>query len=264
MTIPRRYHSGIALAVALTFGVATLSAIAGLVSAADSAPSLKTGFQAFFDNYLASLAILAFIPVIIAGHSRIGVTPQPKLAFVIAVPVTAIVFGVVHIAWTLLVYRASDLVFLTSRSISPGPAVIELAREVVLFALLVAAVLGPSSFVPVRGTGRVIVVRDNGVDRRIPPAEIRQVQASRNYVVISHARGEITARATLADIEKQLPEGEFLKANRSTIIRIDDIVELRRDGDRDRAVLMQTGETIRLRRGLESVVRPLLRSSCDC
>lgn len=260
MIVPSRYHSGITLAVTLTFGVATLSAIAELVSAADAAPPLKSGFQAFFDNYLASLAILAFIPVIIAGHVRIGRTAQPRLRFAIAIPMTALAFGGVHIGWTLLVYRMSDWVFLTSRSVLPGPAGIELAREVVVFALLAAAVLGPASFMPARANGRPIVVRDNGVDRRIDPAEIRQVQASRNYVLIAHSRGEITARTTLADIAKQLPEDEFLRANRSTIVRIDEIVELRRDGDRDRAILMRSGETIRLRRGLESVVRPLLHS----
>ena len=103
-------------------------------------------------------------------------------------------------------------------------------------------------------------MRDNGVDRRIDPADIRLVQASRNYVVISHALGEITARATLADIAKQLPGDLFLKANRSTIVRIDEIVELRKDGIRDHSILMRSGSTIRLRRGLESEVRPLLYS----
>lgn len=130
-----------------------------------------------------------------------------------------------------------------------------------VFALLVIALLLPLRFVSRSKTEEpTITVRDSGVDRRLRPSDITSIKASRNYVVIHHLGGETTVRTTLAEIADQLPDGRFVKVNRSAVVRLSAICELRRDGPRDHCVVLDSGESIRVSRGLDSDLRALMRA----
>lgn len=260
MTVLRPYRPGMGLAATLTFGVATLSAIASLVGDRGAGGPAWDAAQALFENYLASLVILSAIPAVALADHYLGLLPRRRLAHLLAAVAGCLVFAGAHIAWTLTAYAVSDWMFSTVRTIAPGPVLFELARESIVFALVVAAVLlPPRSDWPMAGASHHLLIKDSGVERKINPADISHIVASRNYVVVHHGGVETTARSTLKAIEDQLPEDAFIKVNRSTLVNIAAVCELRRVGARDYSVQLETGNRIRLSRGIDDRIRALLQ-----
>lgn len=82
---------------------------------------------------------------------------------------------------------------------------------------------------------RIPVPSSTGV-RFVEASRVVLVRSERNYVRL-HVLGEprtvgaptagVLVRATLTDMERRLPAGEYVRANRSAIVRLDAVVELR-------------------------------------
>lgn len=256
----QRHTPGVLLASTLVLGVAGLSAIATVLNGPEQPPSARATLQALADNLLASAIFFAAMPAILAVYEVMKRRRVPNLWAGLVLPVGGLTFAACHFSWTLLVYRLSDAAFSTARPVAVGPIALELAREVTVFALLVIALLLPLRFIPRSEAGETtLAVKDSGVDRRLRPSDITSIKASRNYVVIHHLGGETTVRTTLAEIADQLPDGRFVRVNRSAVVRLSAICELRRDGPRDHCVVLDSGESIRVRRGFESDLRALMR-----
>ncbi len=92
---------------------------------------------------------------------------------------------------------------------------------------------------------------------RIPLAEIRRVEAERDYVRIVAEQGSYLLRAPLATMQARLDPDRFVRVHRSTLLRADDIVGLRR-ANGAWVALDHAGQATRVgRRYLDAVRRRL-------
>jgi two-component system LytT family response regulator len=93
--------------------------------------------------------------------------------------------------------------------------------------------------VPVRAEQRV---------RVIDLADVDWIGAADNYVALHCGRREFLVRGTIAGIERRLDPAHFVRIHRSTIVRIDRIVELLPDRHGDFQVRLAGGAVLSLSR----------------
>jgi len=81
--------------------------------------------------------------------------------------------------------------------------------------------------------------------------EIIWVEAADNYVVIHTSSGErLMPRDTLTSIEERLGPQQFTRANRSALVRIDQVKELQPSAQGDYTIVLRDGTRISLSRNL--------------
>lgn len=84
------------------------------------------------------------------------------------------------------------------------------------------ALLGKASGEPadLRASGGIITVRADRRFVRVRISDITRIEALKDYVIIhSSDSGRIITRMKIKDVEDLLPSGEFLRVNRSNIVR---------------------------------------------
>ncbi|MFZ5495034.1 MAG: LytR/AlgR family response regulator transcription factor [Verrucomicrobiota bacterium] len=94
-----------------------------------------------------------------------------------------------------------------------------------------------------RADGRIVFLRTD---------EIQWVEAEDNYVTLHLVAGRLMLRETLAAVETRLGAEEFLRINRSAIVRLDQIKELQPALHGDYTVVLRDGPRLRLSRTLRS------------
>jgi len=95
------------------------------------------------------------------------------------------------------------------------------------------------SRIPVRADGRVRVV---------DLADVDWIGAADNYVSLHAGSREYLVRETITQIERRLDPAAFVRIHRSTIVRLDRIVELLPDLHGDFQVRLKNGATLALSR----------------
>ena len=91
--------------------------------------------------------------------------------------------------------------------------------------------------------GRVLVT-DNGRAFFIPTTDVAWIEGARNYVVLHAAAKSHTIRGTLDTFFKRLNPAEFVRVNRSAIVRLDSIRELQPWFHGEYKIVMKDGTTI--------------------
>lgn len=85
----------------------------------------------------------------------------------------------------------------------------------------------------------------------LSPREIDWVEAADNYVVLHTAAGpRHMVRDTMAAMEKRLGKELFLRANRSALVRLDEINEVRPNSHGDYTLVLRKGVELPLSRSL--------------
>ncbi len=106
---------------------------------------------------------------------------------------------------------------------------------------------------PGRGSGEPERLRFK-VDGRLvllAPEEINWVEAADNYVVLHTAAGpRHMVRDTMAAMERRLGKERFLRANRSALVRTDEIKEVRPSAHGDYTLVLRQGTELPLSRSL--------------
>jgi two-component system LytT family response regulator len=95
------------------------------------------------------------------------------------------------------------------------------------------------SRIPVRAEGRV---------RIVDLADVDWIGAADNYVSLHAGNRELLVRDTITQIEQRLDPAHFVRIHRSTIVRLDRIVELLPDLHGDFQVRLKNGATLALSR----------------
>jgi DNA-binding LytR/AlgR family response regulator len=72
----------------------------------------------------------------------------------------------------------------------------------------------------------VIFVKSNSRLVKVKTSDIFFVEALKDYVVVNCANARYTIHSTMKDIEKKLPQNDFIRVHRSFIVRIDKIVAI--------------------------------------
>ncbi len=85
----------------------------------------------------------------------------------------------------------------------------------------------------------------------LAPSEIDWVEAADNYVVLHTAAGpRHMVRDTMSSMEKRLGKDAFLRANRSALVRMDEIKEVRPSAHGDYTLVLRKGAELPLSRSL--------------
>ncbi|HET9985861.1 MAG TPA: LytTR family DNA-binding domain-containing protein, partial [Longimicrobiales bacterium] len=91
---------------------------------------------------------------------------------------------------------------------------------------------------------RRILVHAGGRARLVPVEEIRRVEAVRNDVRLHTASGEYLLSGSISALEARLDPAEFLRINRSEIVRLDAIREMHPWSHGDYRVVLHDGTTL--------------------
>lgn len=89
-----------------------------------------------------------------------------------------------------------------------------------------------------------IVVKDNGVIRIIPAADILYVEANDDYIKIFTKEGNYLKKSTLARVENSFDPGSFIRVHRSYIIPVSQLVRIEPYEKDSHIALLQSGARI--------------------
>ena len=103
----------------------------------------------------------------------------------------------------------------------------------------VAAATGPVS--TATSFLRRLLVIDQGRAVFLPVERIDRIEADRNYVRLSAGGASYRLRATIASVAERLDPAQFLRINRSTLVRLDAVREMHEWSHGDFKVVMHDG-----------------------
>jgi two-component system LytT family response regulator len=101
---------------------------------------------------------------------------------------------------------------------------------------------------PVKSGDRISFVR---------VADIECIESAGNYVVVHAGGKEHVLRETLSELESQLDPAHFLRVSRGAIVNLDHVRELQPLFKGDHVVVLRSGRTVPMTRGLREVERAL-------
>lgn len=101
---------------------------------------------------------------------------------------------------------------------------------------------------PVKSGDRISFVR---------VADIECIESAGNYVVVHAAGKEHVLRETLSELESQLDPAHFLRVSRGAIVNLDHVRELQPLFKGDHVVVLRSGRTVPMTRGIREVERAL-------
>lgn len=91
---------------------------------------------------------------------------------------------------------------------------------------------------------RRLLVIENGRAIFLAVEHIDRIEAERNYVHLVSAGIKYRLRATIASIEARLDPAQFLRINRSTLVRLDAVKDMHEWSHGDYRVIMQDGTAL--------------------
>lgn len=92
---------------------------------------------------------------------------------------------------------------------------------------------------------RRLVVEENGRSLLIPAGELEWLESARNYVCVRAKGATHIMRSTLEDIAKDLDPDRFLRVNRSQIVNLDRVAEMRPWFHGEQILVMRDGKEVR-------------------
>ncbi len=101
---------------------------------------------------------------------------------------------------------------------------------------------------PVKSGDRISYVR---------VADIECIESAGNYVVVHAGGKEHVLRETLSELESQLDPAHFLRVSRGAIVNLDHVRELQPLFKGDHVVVLRSGRTVPMTRGIREVERAL-------
>ena len=104
-----------------------------------------------------------------------------------------------------------------------------------------------------------LVLRDGGRVLVLDPEEVRWIAAEGDYLRIHEGRKSHLVRYTMTAMEGQLDPARFARIHRSTLVNVDQVQEIRPDGDRHFRVVLKDGTLLRSSRGYRDRVASLMR-----
>jgi two-component system LytT family response regulator len=103
------------------------------------------------------------------------------------------------------------------------------------------------------------VVRVNGSVRLVAADQVDWIEAADNYVVLHAGVAQYTVRDTLARLDAELDPDVFVRIHRSTVVRLDRIVELLPSFHGDFVVVLRDGSRLAMSRTFRSRIEALLK-----
>jgi two-component system LytT family response regulator len=93
-----------------------------------------------------------------------------------------------------------------------------------------------------------LLVKDGPREILLPVEHIDWIEAAEYYCCLHVGGQSYMIRETVTDLESRLDPQKFLRIHRSTIVRIDQIKEVFREGQGEGAVVLRTGLALKISR----------------
>ncbi|PEN11499.1 DNA-binding response regulator [Longibacter salinarum] len=93
-----------------------------------------------------------------------------------------------------------------------------------------------------------IAVQGRGETRIVHVDDITHITADGSYAELHTSDGTHLIRERMKTLDERLDNGEFMRIHRSAIVRLDEVVSIRRKGGGDYAVRLRNGERVSLSR----------------
>jgi two-component system, LytTR family, response regulator len=87
--------------------------------------------------------------------------------------------------------------------------------------------------------------------------DIQWIESAGNYVVVHTAADRHIVRETMATLEQGLPASQFVRLNRSLIVNLEAVVELRTQGQGDYTAILRGGRKASVTLGLRELEKRL-------
>ena len=91
----------------------------------------------------------------------------------------------------------------------------------------------------------------------VKAADIECIESAGNYVVVHSEGREHVIRETLSELEAQLDPSRFLRVSRGAIVNLDHVRELQPLFKGDHVVILESGRSVPMTRGLREIERAL-------
>ncbi|HXT69701.1 MAG TPA: LytTR family DNA-binding domain-containing protein [Vicinamibacterales bacterium] len=111
-----------------------------------------------------------------------------------------------------------------------------------------------------RRDGRLAIRTDRGV-RLVPMGEVQWVEADGDLVKVHTLRTTYVMRATMADMEAELPRAQFARVHRSAIVSTACIQEVQPLFKGDYIIVLRSGAAVRSGRTYRAEVQALMKAS---
>lgn len=103
-----------------------------------------------------------------------------------------------------------------------------------------------------------IIVKSGTRTLFIRPDEVDWIESAGNYVRIHHRGGSHLLRETMTGIESRLPAGSFARIQRTVIVNLDRVTEVRHRGRDHHVVVLQDGKELPLGKMFRSNIEQAL------
>lgn len=98
-----------------------------------------------------------------------------------------------------------------------------------------------------------IAVKDGNRTIFVKVGDIDYLESAANYVVLHSGAANYILRETLTHLETRLPSGKFLRVNRSVIVNLEKVREVRTATGGEHVIVLQDGKKFILARGLREL-----------
>ena len=92
----------------------------------------------------------------------------------------------------------------------------------------------------------------------VPVADIRYIEAAGDYATLHTANGQHLSNLGISQLAHRLDPLRFLRIHRSTLVALDAVRELERDGSGGYFATLEGGHTVRVSRSYADALKPLL------
>lgn len=96
-------------------------------------------------------------------------------------------------------------------------------------------------------------IKDQGRVYFIQLDEVQWIESAGNYVVIHLEESNHIMRETMTHLERQLPEGDFIRISRSAIVRLDVITELGTNAKGEHQIVLSSGVKLKTTHSLKEL-----------
>lgn len=93
-----------------------------------------------------------------------------------------------------------------------------------------------------------LLVKDGDKEIFLPVEKIEWIEAAEYYCCLHAEKRRFLLRETITDLSQRLDSQQFVRIHRSTIVNLNHIREIYRDGQSDGAVVLLNGQTLKISR----------------
>lgn len=221
-------------------------------------------WQPYLWEFSSMLAILVLIPLIVRFNQKFPLYIKQFKRNLLPHVLITVIFSIVHIALMVGLRKAgywwlgdsydfgdwqSEFFYEYRKDLLTYIGIIS---TIYIYRFIIARIKGEATIVQTvereRQTSDRLLIKKFGKEFIIRINEIEWIEAAGNYMNIHIQEAVYPLRETMAYLEKNLPENQFIRIHRSYMINIDAVNHIEASDGADSTVVMNSGDKLKLSR----------------